>query len=165
MKQRVLSRHRLAVGTVILVVLMAFSTSAALAASAPSTSHGEHLSALIVLANAAKPSSTVPPPSYDKKCESTAKTQIALDRCVASQIAQLDDELAHALAVEATYLGHSGVANTQSKWLGFMKSECSLEARPYTGGSIQPLIYGQCERGLVYNRIAEIRAVVTSISK
>jgi uncharacterized protein YecT (DUF1311 family) len=119
----------------------------------------------MVVANAAKPSSTFPPPSYNKKCDATAKTQIALDRCVASQVAQLDSELAHALAVEAAYLGHSGVANTQSKWLGFMKSECSLEARPYTGGSIQPLIYGQCERGLVYNRIAEIRAVVTSISK
>jgi uncharacterized protein YecT (DUF1311 family) len=165
MKQRVLSRHRLAVGTVILVVLMAFSTSAALAASAPSTSHGEHLSASVVLANAARPSSTVPPPSYNKKCESAANTQIALDRCVASQVAQLDNELAHALAVEAGYLGHSGVANTQSKWLGFIKSECNLEARPYTGGSIQPLIYGECERGLLYNRIAEIRSVVSSIPK
>jgi uncharacterized protein YecT (DUF1311 family) len=144
---------------------MAFTTSAALAASAPFTSHGEYQSALKGVGNAPKPSSTVPPPTYNKKCENTAMTQIALDRCVASQVAQLDDELAHALAVEAGYLGHSGVANTQSKWLGFMKSECSLETRPYTGGSIQPLVYGECERGLLYNRIAEIRSVVSSIPK
>ena len=87
MKQRVnpLSRHRLALGTTILVVLMAFTTSAALAASAPFTSHGEYQSALKGVGNAPKPSSTVPPPTYNKKCENTAMTQIALDRFVASR--------------------------------------------------------------------------------
>jgi len=46
-----------------------------------------------------------------------------------------------------------------------MKSECSLETRPYTGGSIRPLVYGECERGLLFNRVGEIRSVVSSIPK
>jgi len=106
--------------------------------------------------------SPIPPPAYKKACESEATSESAMVRCVDSQVAQLNGEIRFALAVEAAYLGRSGVASTESRWLEFMKSECTLEEHPYSGGSIQPLIYGVCERDLLFNRIAEVRSVVGS---
>jgi uncharacterized protein YecT (DUF1311 family) len=155
-------RGHLAFVVAALVVLVGCTAGPALAASTPSTSHSGHLVALLVVD---KPSFTIPPPTYHKRCESTAKSQAALDRCAASQVTQLDHELTHALSVEGAYFGHSGVASTESKWLAFMKSECGLESRPYSGGSIRPVVYGDCERGLLVSRIAEIRSVLNSLPK
>lgn len=153
-------RRHLAIGAAALAVLVGCAAGPALAASAPATSPGEHR---VFATDASSPSSSIPPPTYNKRCESTAKSQVAMDRCAASQVAQLDRELTHALSVEATALGRSGVTTTQAKWLAFMTSECTLEARPYSGGTIQPLIYGECERGLLFDRIAEIRSVVNTL--
>ncbi|MGO9581768.1 MAG: lysozyme inhibitor LprI family protein [Acidimicrobiales bacterium] len=155
-------RGRLAFVAAALVALVGCTAGPALAASAPSTSHRGHLVALLVVD---KPSSAIPPPTYSKRCERTAKSQAALDRCAASQVTQLDRELTRALSVEGAYFGHSGVARTESKWVAFMKSECSLETRPYSGGSIRPVVYGDCERGLLVSRIAEIRSVLNSLPK
>lgn len=158
-KANVSRRRRLAVGAAVLAVLVV-CTASVVAASTPAKSHGG-----LTVTKATNPSSTVPQPTYDKKCQSTAKSELAMDRCVAAQVAQLDRELTHALSVEASYLGHSGVTTTQSKWLAFRKSECTLEAQPYAGGSIRPLVYGECERGLLFNRVGEIRSVVDTLPK
>lgn len=154
-------RRRVVLGAALLLTaLVGCIAGPAFAASAPATSPREHNA---VAAAASSRSSSVPRPTYNKRCETTAKSQEAMDRCVASQVSQLDGELAHALSVEATYLGHSGVSTTESKWLSFMRSECNLEKRPYAGGSIQPLVYGECERGLLFIRVSEIRSVVDSL--
>jgi len=155
-------RRRLVLGVTLLAVLIGWTAGPALAASSTATWPREHK----VASAAASRSSSIPPPTYNKKCDRTAKSQEALDRCVASQVSQLDGELSYALSVEATtHLGHSRVLTTESKWLGFMRSECTLESRPYIGGSIDPLVYGECERGLLFTRVGEIRSVVDSLPR
>jgi hypothetical protein len=131
------------------------ATSVAMAASSPVKSH-----VAVTLTKAIKRLPSIPPPTYSKKCESKAATILGLDTCVAFEVAQLDRELSRALSVEATFLGHSGVASTEFKWLAFMKSECALEARPYSGTDYRPLTHGWCERGLLVSRIAGIRLAV-----
>lgn len=153
-------RRRPVLAAVLLTALVGCFAGPAFGASAPATSLREQNA---VATAASSRSASIPPPTYNKKCETTAKSQEAMDRCAASQVSQLDGELAHALSVEATYLGHSGVSTTESKWLSFMRSECNLEKRPYAGGSIQPLVYGECERGLLFIRVSEIRSVVDSL--
>ncbi len=71
----------------------------------------------------AETQSTVPPPVYSRVCERKATSDSAMVHCVDSQIAQLNGEMRSALTVEATYLGGSGVTETQSRWLGFLKSD------------------------------------------
>jgi uncharacterized protein YecT (DUF1311 family) len=155
MEHRTTQSRYLVVGAALLAVLIVSTTSVAMAASSPAKSHGA-----VTLTEATKRSSSIPPPRYSKKCEREARTTLGLAVCVAAEVAQLDGELSRALSVEATLLGHSGVASTEFKWLAFVKSECALEARPYSGGDYQPLTYDLCERGLLVSRITGIRSAV-----
>jgi uncharacterized protein YecT (DUF1311 family) len=102
----------------------------------------------------------VPPPSYDSSCMKTARTQLALDRCVAREVAELDAELAHAVTVQGGVTGAAGAKATEATWTKYMRSEWLLETRPNAGGSIVPLVYGDCEVRLLVDRISEIRAFV-----
>ena len=83
-----------------------------------------------------------------------------MDRCVSKEVSQLNAELREAIRYEAAQLGSKMVNSVQTNWTKFEKSECQLEESPYKGGSIEPLIYGVCERGLLVQRISEIEAVV-----
>ena len=107
-------------------------------------------------------SSTTPPPkpTYNAKCQKTAMSQIAMDDCVAGEVAQLNAEMKIALRDEAGQFGKGAVATVQQDWLRFEQAECRLEDKVYKGGTIQPLIYGVCELGLLVQRINEIDAVI-----
>jgi uncharacterized protein YecT (DUF1311 family) len=101
-----------------------------------------------------------PMPTYGSKCEKTALSQMAMDKCVAGELAQLNTEMTVALNDEADQFAEDAVVGIQQKWLHFEQAECYVEDSPYKGGTIQPLIFGVCERGLMVQRIAEIDAVI-----
>ena len=139
--------------------LTAFTASTAFAASALV------LSASFVTASGqpAPGKIALPKPTYHGHCDKTAETQLALDECVGGQVAELTSEMQKALSDEVSQFGAANVARVQNSWSAFEKAECSLEESPYKGGTIQPLIYGTCERGLLVQRIDEIDAVVAAV--
>jgi uncharacterized protein YecT (DUF1311 family) len=120
---------------------------------------------LIVASSAAVSTSLVlgatPPTAHlDRSCEKTAGTQQALDACAYSELAQLGPQLAAALASEAKHYARSRVDAAQAAWLEYRASECGLEASFYAGGTIQPMIFADCEVSLTLTRIDDLLRVV-----
>lgn len=101
-----------------------------------------------------------PPPTYNSKCQTTAMSQIAMDNCIGGEATQLNSEMKVALSDEAGQLGKGAVTAVQQVWIQFEEAECRLEDSGYKGGTIQPLIFGACERGLLVQRISEIDTVI-----
>jgi uncharacterized protein YecT (DUF1311 family) len=118
------------------------------------------LSSSLAVGQASSSGTSLPRPTYNSNCEKTALSQVAMDQCVASELAQLGSEMHIALNDEATRFGKTAVTSAQDAWALFEKAECQLEESPYKGGTIQPLIYGVCERGLLVQRINDIDAVI-----
>ncbi len=46
----------------------------------------------------------------------------------------------------------------QRAWVGFRDAECTFAASGVSGGSIYPMIYGNCAEGLTRKRIADLKA-------
>jgi len=86
-----------------------------------------------------------------------------MNRCAASQVTQLQRQLAVGLKKESQVFGTSTVAAIQSQWTTFMRGECTMEESGYQGGSIEPLIYGECKVSLLVSRIAEIRKTIADL--
>jgi uncharacterized protein YecT (DUF1311 family) len=105
-------------------------------------------------------STTTPVISYNRSCEKKALTQVALDECAARELAELQQQLTPALRKEGAAYGSASVSEAQSEWVTFRHSECSLEANAYQGGSIQPLIYGECAIALTVQRLQEVRSAL-----
>jgi uncharacterized protein YecT (DUF1311 family) len=108
--------------------------------------------------------STSPSVTYDRSCEKSAISQAAMNECIGRELSQLERQLKSALAAEAHSYGSKSVAAVQSLWVKFRTAECTLEASPNKGGSIQPLVYGTCERDMTVSRIDQVRQVVISRS-
>ena len=106
---------------------------------------------------------SVPPPSYSKSCVKPVMSQVAMDECAASQARQLQAELGNAVRVESKVLGSRAVFPAEATWQSFLGDECTAEEKPFRGGSIVPLIYGECEIRLLMGRISDIRTVVTDV--
>jgi uncharacterized protein YecT (DUF1311 family) len=97
------------------------------------------------------------PVLYNRSCERSALTQIALDVCAGRELAQLQRELQNALAAQAKLYGWSLVGAAQAAWASYRDAECRLEASQNAGGSIYPLTYGDCEIALTVTRIVFVR--------
>lgn len=107
----------------------------------------------------------IPPPSYGTGCERSAASQMAMDEWAEKQAHELESELARALAAETSDFGTTLVVVAQHAWMGYEAAECRLEERPYAGGTIQPLIYAECEQGLLVVRIDQIRSDVGAVRR
>jgi uncharacterized protein YecT (DUF1311 family) len=114
---------------------------------------------------AASSTPVLPRPTYNSKCETTAVSQIAMDRCVAKEVAQLNSELKLALEDGADHFGVATVEKVQRAWVDYEKMECGLEESPYKGGTIQPHVYGACEVELLVQRINVIDAGIRATPK
>ena len=113
---------------------------------------------------AAKPSvtaTTAPAVSYDRSCEKTALSQVAMDGCAAGEASELQNQLAQALQKDASIFGSAAtVEAVQAAWIQYRDHECALEESTYSGGTIAPFIYGQCVVALTVQRIQEVREVI-----
>jgi uncharacterized protein YecT (DUF1311 family) len=114
-------------------------------------------------ASSAPTTTTTTAVQYNRSCEKTATTQIALDKCAQSELRQVQGRLTTQVNELSRRLGTKAVRQVQSRWLTFRASECALEASPYKGGTIQPLIVGECELGLTVERLQELRTFEQSL--
>ena len=108
---------------------------------------------------------SLPSISYDQSCETTAMTQSAMDACASSELSDLQNQLSAALQTESTLFPSSSVNSVQSDWSTFVNTECTMEANSYQGGSIYPMIFGDCEVQLTVTRIEEVRKLISSLEE
>jgi uncharacterized protein YecT (DUF1311 family) len=107
----------------------------------------------------------IPPPSYNKRCEASAATELAMDSCVKAEVRELESEVTHALAVEVGLFSATLVVADQHAWTGYEVAECRLKEHPYPPSNMQQLVYAQCERGLLVQRINQIRSDVGALRR
>ncbi|MGP1383323.1 MAG: lysozyme inhibitor LprI family protein [Thainema sp.] len=56
------------------------------------------------------------------------------------------------------------LTDAELAWIEYRDNTCELEAAPYEGGTIQPLIYSQCLTRMTENRTAELQAHLDEIN-
>jgi uncharacterized protein YecT (DUF1311 family) len=85
-----------------------------------------------------------------------------MDNCAAAELADLQRQLSVALAGEARVFGNGLVHAAEEHWVAYRNAECTAVASTYRGGSIYPLIVGDCQVHLTVERITDIRQEVAS---
>jgi uncharacterized protein YecT (DUF1311 family) len=111
------------------------------------------------LAAAAAPTTTtttLPVVTYNRSCESTALTQIALDECAVHELKQLRGQLATALATDRRRIRAKLVNASQKVFNSYEHAECLAAASVNEGGTIYPLIVSECEIQLTVQRIQQV---------
>jgi uncharacterized protein YecT (DUF1311 family) len=106
--------------------------------------------------------STSRPVTYNNQCERTAISQVALVECVASELKQLQTQLASALTRERIVFGRKLVDAAQLQWTKFVSVDCKMYANPNRNGTIYPLLLEKCQRDLTVERIEEVRQDIAS---
>jgi len=101
--------------------------------------------------------------TYNRSCEKTAQSQLAMDECAQSELDQVQSQLRSLLEKEFVRFGSNAVNQVQSQWKTFRDSECALEASPSKGGTIYPLIVGECEVQLTVERVQELKVFEQSL--
>ena len=95
-----------------------------------------------------------------------AKTQAALDACAGGASAKADTALNLVYKSVVARLKSEDDAKTalvsaQKAWIGFRDAECDFEASGSIGGSIHPMIVGQCRTKLTQARTAALRQMLS----
>ena len=88
-----------------------------------------------------------------------------MDECAQSELRQVQSQLTTLLNKEATMFGRKAVNKVESQWRQFRNSECALEAAPNKGGTIVPLVIGECEVQLTVQRIQAVSAFLDSFPR
>ncbi|WP_433736271.1 lysozyme inhibitor LprI family protein [Pseudomonas putida] len=87
-----------------------------------------------------------------------ATDQATMNQCAAQQHAAADKEL-NVLYQQITSRlkgnpdGKKSLVNAQRAWLAFRDAECEFSASGVGGGSVYPLIYGNCVTELTQSRV------------
>ena len=91
--------------------------------------------------------------TYDRSCDKTAVSQIAMDDCVTRRLHQVECQLTQALSQEKKSVASGLVISAESLFETFEVGECKAEARPNFGGTNYPVAFGSCELQLTVQRI------------
>lgn len=102
----------------------------------------------------------VPPlVTYNKSCEKSAVSQVEIDQCANSELAQVTEDLDVAITKASNLYGSANLNLTQVAWNKYMEAECALVARINTGeggGTVQPFMYVSCQTELTVKRVQEL---------
>jgi uncharacterized protein YecT (DUF1311 family) len=136
---RVRDARRLLVAGVLAGMLVSTAASLGSAATVPSTT-----------------TTTLPVVTYNRSCEVTAQTQIALDRCSRDELSQVQGTLSAAIKKEKKWISAKLVNASQKAFAKYEKAECAADAAINSGGSIYPLIVNDCAIQLIVQRIQRV---------
>jgi uncharacterized protein YecT (DUF1311 family) len=104
-----------------------------------------------------------PPVAYSRSCEKKAMTTLAIDRCAASELAQLQRHLDAVLSSASSDFGRRLVNTAEARWMRFRDAECLMEASTFVGGSAHSADVLFCEVSLTVKRIVELRQAISNI--
>jgi uncharacterized protein YecT (DUF1311 family) len=110
------------------------------------------------VATATSTTTTLPTVTYNRACEASAQTQLALDKCAGSELRQLDAKLTIALKRERRRVPSKLVNAAQKAFVSYESSECRAAASVNSGGSIYPLVFDQCGIRLTVQRIQQVES-------
>ena len=88
------------------------------------------------------------------------QTQMEMNDCAVADYQRADAQLNEAWGNAIVFMDRAGhgeiLLDAQRKWVAFRDAACAAEAAPYTGGSIQPLIYYSCATRLTTARTQDL---------
>ena len=134
------------VTTLAAVVAVAASSAVAAAASGPPVIK----EAFTVLPCPAKPKTTL-------DLEGCAeKALLASDKKIDAQVKAIWNQLSSAKA-------RASFASGERSWLAYRRSNCAGEASRYAGGSLEPVVYAQCEVTRNTTHLAELGTMLRTL--
>jgi uncharacterized protein YecT (DUF1311 family) len=80
-------------------------------------------------------------------------------------LTEVEAQLPAVLADAKKVFSPSLVDADQKAWLAYRKAHCQDVASYYEGGSIVPLIFGDCERNLTIERITSLRGEIADLPR
>lgn len=90
------------------------------------------------------------------------QTQFEMNECAQAEYRQADAALNAAWGPAKSFMDRIGhgdaLLDAQRKWLAFRDAACTAEIAPYSGGSIQPMIWSRCLTRLTRTRTQELLA-------
>lgn len=98
---------------------------------------------------------------------SDAVTQMDMNICAHQTYETVDvalNQTYQALTTELSTNEQELLTDAELAWIEYRDKTCELEAAPYDGGSIQPLIYSQCLTRMTENRTAELQTYLNELN-
>ena len=100
-----------------------------------------------------------------QQCLDTAMTQLSMDQCAGADLAAARARLArvHAAvdsAIAKDTIARRMLARADVQWRTFMTTQCTWEGRAYAGGSMQPMVEGNCLALLTNGRAEYLQSFV-----
>ncbi|MFL5885574.1 MAG: lysozyme inhibitor LprI family protein [Thermoleophilaceae bacterium] len=117
--------------------------------------------AVTALAAAASASSPAATPSY-RQCLKRASTTVAMEDCIKTERARLArlTKLAIARVAARSELGQKRLAqfaSSQRAWRRFEKLDCDFSGSLVAGGTLEPVVAGECLADRERQRLAELQ--------
>ena len=96
------------------------------------------------------------------------KTDYSIDQCLVTQMKIATSRMNATLREESNFFRYATrkqdwrVAHrTQATFMAYARETCLAETNPYSSGTIEPILYGECALQLFHQRLAEIRRAIT----
>jgi uncharacterized protein YecT (DUF1311 family) len=97
------------------------------------------------------------------------KSDYQIDQCLVTQMKIATSRMNSSLRKESDFFRYATrkqdwrVAHrTQITFMAYAREVCLAETNPYSSGTIEPILYGECALKLFHQRLAEIRRAITS---
>jgi uncharacterized protein YecT (DUF1311 family) len=96
------------------------------------------------------------------------KSDYRIDQCLVTQMKIATSQMNASLHKESDFFRYATrkqdwrVAHrTQATFMAYARETCLAETNPYSSGTIEPILYGECALQLFHQRLAEIRRAIT----
>jgi uncharacterized protein YecT (DUF1311 family) len=96
-------------------------------------------------------------------CPAHPKETVEIEGCAEHQIVRLDGQINR--TAKALYRGQvdaatkASLAGAQQAWIAYRQAECVAEAAPYTGGTLYPIAFSNCEVRLDQARLRDLHTM------
>jgi uncharacterized protein YecT (DUF1311 family) len=103
-------------------------------------------------------------------CQSAKlKTDYQIDQCLVTQLKIATSRMNSSLRTESDFFRYATrrqdwrvAHHTQATFMAYTREVCLAETNPYSSGTIEPILYGECALQLFHQRLAQIRRAITS---
>jgi uncharacterized protein YecT (DUF1311 family) len=92
-----------------------------------------------------------------------------IDQCLVTQMKIATNQMNSSLRKESDFFRYATrstdwrVAHrTQATFMAYAREVCLAETNPYSSGTIEPILYGECALQLFHQRLAQIRRAISS---
>ena len=101
-------------------------------------------------------------------CPAKPATTLAAEGCAEHSIVKSDATInatAQAVYKLLSATGRGPFVSGEKSWLSFRHSFCQAESSMYAGGSLSPVVFGQCEASLNEDHVKELAALKRTLSQ